>query len=104
MSARSALSVCLQWALPIAKVIGLGLVLGVTTFFGLMAHRVSKAPTGLPWVGLKEKRFLPRLRAACREAKAGRTVIEDAWEKVRRRPAACAYTMGGADVRIVCPV
>ena len=43
----------------------------------------AKVPTQIPWVGLKNKRWFPKLRATFREVTAKRGPVEEGYEKVR---------------------
>lgn len=49
----------------------------------IQARRISQQTIpGVPWVGLKDRRVFPKLRACLGELAAGRTMIEEGWQKV----------------------
>lgn len=51
--------------------------------------RTYQAPPDLPWVGLKGKKFWPKLRANIREVSAGREPLNEAYEKYGKHGKAC---------------
>lgn len=68
--------------LKVVSALSLLLAIPVAAFFALLLVRLSKPPSGLPWVGLQEKRWFPRLRAALREVTAGRIPIDQGYHVV----------------------
>lgn len=49
----------------------------------IQIRRISaQSIPGIPWVGLKGRRVFPKLRACLGELGAGRTMVEEGWEKV----------------------
>ncbi|KAK3115438.1 hypothetical protein LTR53_005240 [Teratosphaeriaceae sp. CCFEE 6253] len=58
------------------------LLLGlITVAVGIQISRVSDVPADIPWVGLDNRRWFPRLRATLTEVTAGRKRFEEGHEK-----------------------
>lgn len=61
----------------------------IVALISLQLIRIRSVPSGLPWVGLKNKRFLPKLRANLREVVAGREPLNEGYEKYSKHGKAC---------------
>ncbi|KAF2169519.1 hypothetical protein M409DRAFT_64636 [Zasmidium cellare ATCC 36951] len=57
------------------------LVISIAIFIVLQSIRISKAPHDIPWVGLKNRRFFPKLRACLSELTAGQSMLDEGYEK-----------------------
>ena len=69
--------------LKVISALSLVLAIPVAVFVALLSVRLSKPPSGLPWVGLQDKRWFPKLRAALREVTVGgRIPIEQGYHVV----------------------
>ncbi|KAK4497556.1 hypothetical protein PRZ48_012007 [Zasmidium cellare] len=61
-----------------------GLIFGsylIFLFVFLQLVRISKAPKDIPWVGLKNRKFLPKLRACLSELWVGQEMLDEGYEK-----------------------
>lgn len=67
----------------------LGLITSLAGLLILQVIRVSKAPPHIPWVGLKDRRIFPKLRACLSEFTAGHSMIEEGYEKVKPNLPSC---------------
>lgn len=77
----------------------IGLILCLVVLLTLQIIRISKAPSHIPWVGLRNRRILPKLRACLSELTAGQSMINEGYEKVSRRPFKYIHTVLTHDSR-----
>lgn len=67
--------------LPTAALLGLvTLMTGYHTLFQL--RQIRAVPAEIPWIGIENKRFFPRLRATFATWTKGRAFFDEAWDKV----------------------
>jgi hypothetical protein len=78
---------CLSWAAmsTAAVVLLLGVLMAALAILHVMfQHRQIRAmPDDVPWVGLDDYRFLPKLRATLASWTRGTEFVAEAWDKVR---------------------
>lgn len=68
-----------------------GIVIPVLLVIVLQYVRICNVPDDIPWVGLRGKRWFPKLRATFNQFTAGKRAIEEGWEKVTHHPPSARY-------------
>lgn len=79
MSAAALVSYFCYAGLLICLLVGVA----ATALISNVLWRISEAPAGLPWVGLKDRRIFPKLRACFGELAAARALVEEGYNKVQ---------------------
>ena len=66
--------------IPLAILV-ITVVLLIVLIVSIQWSRANEAPADIPWAGLKDRKFLPKVRANIREFAAGRGPLEEGYEK-----------------------
>lgn len=57
----------------------------IVSLIALQWIRTKQVPESLPWIGLEDKRFFPKLRAGFREVTVGRKLMNEGYERYSKQ-------------------